>query len=304
MVVALQEQSDNVFSKPTQRCVIVTLMIIILDKQYVTVRLYLGSRRVISLDLHQEKIMQYRLCTVFCFIFALTGCAGSPSQGNKSLEKFNRTMFDFNYNVVDPNVLRPVAVAWRNYVPKPARNGLSNFLGNWSEPSSMVNYLLEGNVRRAMIHFTRFMLNTTLGLGGLIDVASMSNETLAREERHRFGSTLGHYNVAYGPYVQLPGYGSFTPREDVGGLLDQLYPPLSWLTWWAVIGKWALEGVETRAQLIDSESILNQQNDRYRFIRAAYFQQHDFLARGGSLKVAENPNEKVIEDELNEIDAP
>lgn len=67
----------------------------------------------------------------------------------------------------------------------------------------MVNYFLQGDPYKGMVHFTRFFLNTILGMGGLIDVAGMANPQLQRVEPHRFGSTLGHYGVGYGPYVQL-----------------------------------------------------------------------------------------------------
>ncbi|WP_312242887.1 phospholipid-binding lipoprotein MlaA [Pantoea sp.] len=253
--------------------------------------------------------MYYRLTGLVLASVLLVGCASSkpdsdaPPQRSDPLEGFNRTMFNLNYNILDPYVVRPVAVAWRDYVPAPARSGLSNFLGNLDEPSSMVNYFLEGDPRRAMIHFTRFFLNTTLGLGGLIDVAGRANPALAREESHGFGSTLGHYGVGYGPYVELPAYGSFTPRQEGGDSVDLLYPPLSWLTFWMSAGKWALEGIETRAQLLDSDAILRQQSDPYAFVRNAYFQRNDFLANGGKLKPQENPNAKAIQGDLNEIDA-
>lgn len=115
----------------------------------------------------------------------------------------------------------------RDYVPQPARNGLSNFTSNLEEPAVMANYFLQGNPYQGMVHFTRFFLNTLLGMGGLMDVAGMSNPKLQREEPHRFGSTLGHYGMGYGPYVQLPFYGSFTLREDGGDMADTLYPVLS-----------------------------------------------------------------------------
>ncbi|MER1979370.1 VacJ family lipoprotein, partial [Pseudocitrobacter faecalis] len=83
-----------------------------------------------------------------------------------------------------PYVLRPVAVAWRDYVPQPARTGLGNFTSNLEEPAVMTNYFL----------------HTILGMGGFIDVAGMANPKLQRVEPHRFGSTLGHYGVGYGPY--------------------------------------------------------------------------------------------------------
>lgn len=136
-------------------------------------------------------------------------------------------MYNFNFNVLDPYIVRPVAVAWRDYVPQPARNGLSNFTGNLEEPAVMVNYFLQGDPYQGMVHFTRFFLNTILGMGGFIDVAGMANPKLQRTEPHRFGSTLGHYGVGYGPYVQLPFYGSFTLRDDGGDMADGLYPVLS-----------------------------------------------------------------------------
>lgn len=253
--------------------------------------------------------MNYRLTGLVLASVMMVGCASSknaddPQGRSDPLEGFNRSMFNFNYNVLDPYVLRPVAVAWRDYVPVPARTGLGNFFSNLDEPASMINYFVEGNPYKAMVHFNRFFLNTLLGMGGLIDVATMANPKLAKEEPRAFGSTLGHYGVGYGTYVVVPGYGSFTPREDVGGLVDDLYPPLSWLTWWMSAGKWALEGIETRAQLLDSDSILSNSKDPYAFMRSAYFQHHDFLASDGKLIPQENPNAAAIKDELNDIDSP
>lgn len=135
-------------------------------------------------------------------------------------------------------------------------------------------------------------------MGGLIDVAGMSKETMEKEVPMRFGSTLGHYGVGYGPYVVVPGYGSFTVREEGGDWADLTYPMLSYLTFWMSAGKWALEGIETRAQLLDSDAILQNSSDPYLMMREAYFQSNDFKA--GTVK--ENPNAKAIEDDLDSID--
>lgn len=115
--------------------------------------------------------MSYRLTGLALASVLMVGCASSKTgdqpQGHADpLEGFNRSMFNFNYNVLDPYVLRPVAVAWRDYVPQPARNGLGNFFTNLNEPSTMVNYFIEGNPYKAMVHFNRFFLNTLLGMGG------------------------------------------------------------------------------------------------------------------------------------------
>ncbi|RJT26073.1 phospholipid-binding lipoprotein MlaA [Buttiauxella izardii] len=251
--------------------------------------------------------MNFRLTGLALAATVLVGCASSadtqPQGRSDPLEGFNRTMYDFNFNVLDPYIVRPVAVAWRDYVPQPARNGLSNFTSNLEEPASMVNNFLQGNPYQGMVHFTRFFLNTMLGMGGFIDVAGMANPKLQRVEPNRFGTTLGHYGVGYGPYVQLPAYGSFTIREDGGEWVDDLYAPLSWLTWWMSVGKWTLEGIETRAQLLDSEGLLKQSSDPYILVREAYFQRHDFLANGGKLTPQENPNASSIQDDLKDIDS-
>lgn len=253
--------------------------------------------------------MFYRLTSLILASFILAGCASSKPDSEASdqrgdpFESFNRSMFNFNYNVLDPYVVRPVAVAWRDTVPAPARTGISNFLGNLEEPASMVNSILAGDGRQAGIHFTRFFLNSILGLGGFIDVAGKANPELARQVPRRFGSTLGHYGVGYGPYVELPAYGSFTLREDGGDYVDTLYPILGWLTWPMSIAKWTLGGIETRAQLLDSDALLKQQSDPYSFVRNAYFQRHDFLASGGNLKPEDNPNASAIQDDLKDIDS-
>lgn len=236
----------------------------------------------------------------------LTGCAsnstGVENGRSDPLEGFNRTMFDFNYNVLDPYILRPVAVAWNDYVPTPVRTGLSNFSNNLAEPATVVNYLLQGEVRRANVHFHRFIINTAFGLGGLIDLAS-HEEGLRREDTRRFGSVLGHYGVGYGPYAVLPGYGSVTPREDVGGVVDVLYPPLSWLVGWPAVGKWVIDGIESRARVLDQDQLLRDSSDPYIFMREAYFQNKDFQATDGQIGSPVNPNAAIIEDDLSEIDS-
>ncbi|AKC31979.1 MlaA family lipoprotein [Candidatus Pantoea carbekii] len=241
----------------------------------------------------------------------LTGCANSQSDNTNLVmlkrsdpfEYLNRIIFKFNHNTLDHYVIRPMAVSWRDNISLPARTGLSNFLSNLDEPASMINALLIGKPRRAMISFTRFFLNSTIGLGGWIDVAGKTNSMLVREEPNRFGGTLGKYNISYGSYIELPIYGSFTMREDGGSIIDMLYPALSWLTWPMSIIKWTLEGLEMRVQLLDSDAILNQQKDPYSFWRNAYFQRYDFIANGGKLKSANNCNVIAIQEDIKSIDS-
>lgn len=252
--------------------------------------------------------MKYRLAGMTLASVILVGCASGSSQPDTQgrsdpLEGFNRAMFSVNYDYLDPYLVRPVAVVWRDYVPRPARNGLMNVFVNLAEPASMVNSFAEGRVYDGFRHFNRFFLNTTLGMGGLIDIAAMANAKLGRQDPLRFGSTLGYYQVPYGPYLVMPGYGSATLRQDGGNTVDYLYPPLGWLTFWMSAGKWALEGIETRAQLLDSDGLLRNSPDPYITVREAYFQYNDFLANGGQPQPEANPNSQAIQDDLQEIDS-
>lgn len=234
------------------------------------------------------------------------GCTHSPNhrkvKHTDPFETFNRRMFYFNYTFFDPYLLRPVAVFWDNTVPAPARRGLSNVLSNLEEPASMVNSFLMNEPYKAMIHFNRFFLNSLLGFAGIMDVASMANVKLAKTKPQRFGSTLGYYHVEYGPYVVVPAYGSFTLRDEGGQWADVCYPMLSYLTFWMSAGKWMLQGIETRAQLLSSDALLHSSSDPYLVMRDAYFQNHDFMASGGVLRTHINPNAQSIEDNLNSID--
>lgn len=239
--------------------------------------------------------------------FALAGCAShDPKTGerNDPLEGFNRVMFTFNYDVLDPYVLRPVAVVWKDYVPDPAKTGTNNFLYNLSEPAHMVNNALQGEFTESAKSLNRFILNTIFGFAGLIDVAAMANEELQRPDPQRFGTTLGSYGVPSGPYIVLPFYGSFTITKEGGNYADTFYPMLNAVSsgWW-LIGTSMVSAVDGRAQLIDQEGLLKTSADPYITVREAYFQRNDFLInRGQSTSPSDNQDMKSIEAELDALD--
>ncbi|MDO4626956.1 MAG: MlaA family lipoprotein [Pasteurellaceae bacterium] len=215
------------------------------------------------------------------------------------LEGFNRTMWDFNYKVVDPYVLKPVAKGWKEYVPSPVKTGLVNVANNLDEPASFVNRLLEGDVKKAFVHLNRFVINSVFGLGGLIDWASYSDPLkLEGDHDRRFGDTLGTWGVDTGSYVMLPLYGPATPRQDLGNLVDNTYPMLSLLGPWSLL-KWGIQGIDKRANLIESEALLNQAQDPYATFREAYFQNLQYRLSDGKTK---KPQETLSKDELNSID--
>lgn len=250
--------------------------------------------------------MKKRIASLVFAVMTLNGCATYNAETNSysdPLEGFNSKMFDFNYYVLDPYLLRPVASAWKDYVPSPIRSGISGVSSNLTEPASAVNSLLQGNVHQMGVHLARFMLNTIFGFGGLLDVASMADPQLQKGNRQTFGTVLGHYDVPYGPYVVLPFYGQATLREDGGTLVDYLYPPLKSIGWEASLARWVFDGIEARAQAIEYEDLLNNSNDPYNFMRNAYFQRYDFLSSGGKIdQKRQKQREEAISNYLNDID--
>ncbi|UPQ87189.1 MlaA family lipoprotein [Vibrio sinaloensis] len=221
---------------------------------------------------------------LLCTMLVASGCASTPEeqQGEFSepqvydpIEGFNRSMWTFNYDYLDPYFVRPVSLAYVNYVPVPIRSGISNFLGNLDEPASMINNLLMGNGGKALDHFNRFWINTTIGIGGLFDVASEAG--IIDHNEKTFSDAVGHYGVGNGPYVMVPGYGPWTARESVD-LVDSTYLPLSLLNFWAAVGKWAFEGMESRAALVSQEAMLENSPDPYALTRDVYIQHQNFKA--------------------------
>ncbi|AAU38846.1 MlaA family lipoprotein [[Mannheimia] succiniciproducens] len=232
----------------------------------------------------------------------LTGCATiDPATGERQdpLEGFNRTMWSFNYDVLDPYVLKPAAKGWQA-LPSPLTTGLSNVAKNLEEPVSFVNRLLEGEVKKAFVHFDRFFINSTFGLGGLIDWASYS-DPLKIENDRTFGDTLGSYGVEPGAYVMLPAYGASSPRELTGTAVDTAY---TYPFWHWVGGAWSLvptvvKAVDKRAKAMDKEELLNQAQDPYITFREAYYQNLEYRATDGNVKAKDSG---LSQDDLNSID--
>src|SRR3546814_672513 len=160
---------------------------------------------------------------------ALSACASMPEtagqdgidSANDPLEPANRVVFAFN-EAVDTVVIRPVAVTYDTFVPSPVQQGVTNFLRNLRTPVIFANELLQGDWQGAEVAFTRFFLNSTLGLGGFIDIAAYEKLEFQSED---FGQTLATWGVGEGPYLVLPILGPSNPRDAVGFATDSLADP-------------------------------------------------------------------------------
>lgn len=238
-------------------------------------------------------------------LLMLGGCASNQSVNSAEqaqeyndpkdpLESFNRTMWDFNYEVLDEYVLRPATVVYVDYMPGFARTGLMNMALNLEEPSNTVNNLLQGKLEGTFTSLGRFLLNTTVGLLGTIDVASELG--LARQEEE-FGEVLGKWGAGTGPYLMLPALGPNDVRSGVGDLVDNAYFPIEGLNFYFAFLRTGIKALEARASLIQQERQLEEALDPYSFVKNAYFQNLEFKVNDGALEKTEE--EEALEDDID-----
>jgi phospholipid-binding lipoprotein MlaA len=218
------------------------------------------------------------------FITVLSGCASLPKNTQHDprdpFERYNRAVFSFNRGL-DRTVARPIAVGYTKITPRPVRLGISNFLANLSYPVVMVNDLLQVKV----VHFgrdtARFVVNTTVGLGGLFDPATRWGLEANNED---LGQTLGSWGVPPGAYLMLPILGSATVRDGIGDVGDNFLEPRTYISDSDLqLGLTGLDLLDTRAGLLDTDAALNEAFDPYAFVRNAYLQRREYLIQDGNI---------------------
>lgn len=191
-------------------------------------------------------------------------------------EPVNRKIFAFN-ETVDRWLLRPVASGYDKVMPDAAQRSVTNFIFNIYEWNYMLNALMQGNPEGAATSIGRFMVNTTVGVFGLFDVATKMG---IEPQRADFGQTLMTWGVGSGPYVMLPLFGPRTLRSATGYYFD-IYtsiPPLTWDTETTYLF-WTVELISYRAGLLDYDELIT--GDRYVFLRSAYLQSRATFLNGG-----------------------
>lgn len=212
------------------------------------------------------------------------GCASTPNAVGTAKqdpwEKINRPIFEFN-DKVDAWVLKPVAQGYQFVTPDPVEHGVSNFFANLAEVPSAFYNMLQWKWSKVGNNTGRFLLNSTIGLAGLIDVAKYTG--LERKEAESFGQTLSYWGLGPGPYIVIPFYGPSTVTDIVGKPVDYVTSPLYAVDDQEVaLGLWGLRVVDERAALLSAEDIIS--GDRYTFIRQAYLQRREFLVNDGEVK--------------------
>ena len=217
-------------------------------------------------------------------------------EANDPFEDINRKVWAFN-EFLDDNLAKPTAEIYTSIAPNFVEAGMSNFFRNLNELDNTANQLLQGHPMLAINDFTRFLVNTTIGLCGFIDVGSRLG--LERHDED-FGQTLGAWGVSSGPFLMLPIYGPSTPRSLAGRSVSSVLGGTFAIEETDVrLGITALDALETRARYLEVETLII--GDRYSFIRDSYMQYQEFESSNGIDQVddfVDDMDDFLLEEDL------
>ena len=205
---------------------------------------------------------------------------------NDPFEDLNRDIFIFNEKL-DEKLLKPAALTYRKVTPQFARTGVTNFFNNLEEIDTTINQVLQGEIKYAFNDASRFVINSTIGLLGLIDVASKMG--LERHEED-FGQTLGVWGFNSGPYIMIPFLGPSNPRDllsrPISSFLSGTFAMEDNDVKLTLIG---IDALETRERLLDAETLII--GDKYIFVKDAYVQSREYEINNGSTE-----NDEFLDD--------
>ncbi len=231
-----------------------------------------------------------RFIGTLAIVAAMTGCATTSGKNPQDpFEGFNRAMFSFN-DAVDQAALKPAATVYRDVLPTFVQIAVGNFFGNIGDVWTAVNNLLQGQVANGFIDVMRVAVNSTFGLGGLIDIGSEAGMAKHKED---FGQTLGVWGAVPGPYVVLPFLGSSTLRDSIALPVDIQGDP------WRYVYPVSLRNAGSIVRVVDQRSVvLDASNliedaalDRYEFVRDAYLQRRASRIRDGEKQKSANDDQ-------------
>ena len=228
----------------------------------------------------------------------LAGCATTSNDPRDPWEGFNRGVQSFN-DGVDDYFLNPIARGYQWIMPSFADRGVTNFFSNIEDIRVTVNDFLQFKLKQGGSDGVRFLINSTIGVGGLFDVASVLDFEKHNED---FGQTLGAWGVPFGPYLVLPILGPSSPRDAVGLAGDAAMNPTFYIDYPAVtLGLTGLKLIDFKADQLSAYRISEEAAiDRYEFLRNAFIQRREYLVHDGNLPFEEE--ELLDEEELDEFD--
>ncbi len=215
------------------------------------------------------------MCAV---LMAITSTKAAAQPALDPWQSFNRPVYHFN-KFFDRLFIRPIGIVYRDHLPMPAKIGVRNFFDNLDDINVVVNDVLQLKFVQALGDSCRFLVNSTVGMGGLLDPGSSLGLIKHYED---FGQTLGYWGVGDGGYLILPVLGSSTLRDAVGTIPDLALNPLRVVAdRKARVGLVVLDMVDTRASYFAAESMIR--GDEYIFVRNAYMQRREYLVLDGQV---------------------
>ena len=231
----------------------------------------------------QKSLFDGSVFMILLVLLLASGCSTTNSVKHDPLEPMNRAVFKFN-EVLDDNLLKPIAETYKFITPDPVETGVSNFFNNIGEINTIANDVFQFKFRQAGYDFTRFAINSTIGIFGVFDVASNFGMKRNKED---FGQTLGYWGIGSGPYLVLPFFGPSSLRDAPGLVVDQnsreqMSPIQTQLHHEEKQVISVVEIIDKRAGLLRATQILDAAaKDKYVFIRESYLQQRKKAVEDG-----------------------
>jgi len=225
-----------------------------------------------------------KILPVMVSALALVGCA-TNAPNDDPYESVNRGIFEFNRGV-DTYLIRPIAKGYRYITPQILRDHIGNVSDNLQEPLSMVSALLQGDIQQGMVNFWRFTINTTIGLGGINDVATTAGLKARTED---MGQTFASWGIDSGPYIVLPLLGPSSGRDALGQVAGWFANPITYVVddTWASIAIAGGQALVARERLLDPiDDVYASSLDPYASFRSIYQQRR--AAQIKNLHSAEN----------------
>jgi phospholipid-binding lipoprotein MlaA len=248
----------------------------------------------VRLGLVGGRLQHFRLAAILSLCVWTAACSAAPEavEQNDPFEPLNRQIFEFNHGL-DHRVALPVASFYRSVAPAPFREHLHYFLTNLNLPVTFANDVLQGHFSRSGEAIGRFAVNSTLGVGGVFDVATDWGMPYHRED---FGQTMGYYGVGEGPYLVVPLAGPALPRDIAGTVVDGYINPLGYIQWRNKNYYWSwpirvLSLMDSRSHNIDALREMERSSiDLYATTRSIYRQSREAEIRNGVPDVAGLPD--------------
>jgi len=246
-----------------------------------------------------------RLSILACVCFLACGCASTAEKMAEStpvpydpFERFNRDMYAINITV-DKYTFKPLAKGYK-ILPTPIRRGFANIFSNFATPRSALNNFLQGKPKRGFSELGRFLFNTTLGLGGIFDVAGAGG--MPRYDEN-FSQTLAVWGIPEGPYLVLPFFGP-SSMLDAAGLPVDYYTDVNTYLRSSVKDKlYLFRALDARARLLSVEPLIEKSTDPYISLREAYRQNREFQIYDGNPPTEESPvDQEMLDEYYNEDD--